>query len=157
MERMVLIGNLEHASQVCCWLQYCYVVLRHLINMLLKRAIIVSLSLPLYHKFKQAIQTSSSTDEKYLIEFFSQKKLAYRMYTSKDTMFITVELCQELSFLTHTLNNPQTFRFYTPIAHMVKRIPAYRSWIDASISTAGSYSSNLHFWWFLKWPKCITD
>ncbi len=61
------------------------------------------------------------------------------------------------SFLTHALNNPRIFRFYTPIAHMIERIPSYRSWGDASISAAGGYSSNLHFWWFLQWPKSITD
>ena len=109
MEGMILIGNLEHAAQVCCWLRYCYVVLRHLINMLLKRARIVSFSSPLYHTFNKAIQNATSTDEKDLIKKFAEKKLAHNMYKSKDTMFITVALRQELSFLTHALHNPQFF------------------------------------------------
>ena len=79
------------------------------------------------------------------------------MYISRDTMFIKVELYQELSFLSHALHNPRNFRFYTPMAHMVKRIPTYRSQGDATISSARDYLSNLHFWWYLQWPKCVTD
>ena len=72
------------------------------------------------------------------------------MYKSRNTMFITVKLCQESSFLSHALNNPQCFGFHTLIAHMVKHILTYLSWGDASISAAGGLSLDLHFWCFLK-------
>ena len=44
-----------------------------------------------------------------------------------------------------------------PIAHLVPRTPCAVIRGDSSLLTAGSYSADLGFWWYLEWPQAVRD
>ena len=157
LEGLILAGNLEHAALVCPWLRYCFVSLRHLINKLLQRARFATLQSSFYSQWMKLIRDSATATEKDLKEKFAAKKIAEHMYHSKKKMFITIELRHEISFLKKLLSENKHSQIWSPIAHLIPRVPTYTSAGDASLRAGGGFSIDLNFWWFFEWPPEIQN
>eukprot|EP00978_Attheya_sp_CCMP212_P038355 scaffold189184_cov32-Attheya_sp.AAC.1 len=55
------------------------------------------------------------------------------------------------------LQQPDKYKWSSPIAHLIDRIADYLAWGDSSLYGAGGFSLDLKFWWQIDWLKAIQD
>ena len=60
-------------------------------------------------------------------------------------------------FLREIISAPEKYRWYTPIAHLIKRTTEFSAVGDACLTGAGGVSRNANFSWFLPWPENIIN
>jgi hypothetical protein len=83
--------------------------------------------------------------------FFSHQ-VARSIWDSKSHTFITPALREEVDFVIHVLSHPDTYRWESPIAHLIPREPDGEVFQDACPWGGGGFSPELDFWWALDWP-----
>jgi hypothetical protein len=86
--------------------------------------------------------------------FFAQK-VARAIYDAKSRTFLTPQICWEVDFLIHVLSNPITYKWESPIAHLIPREHDGEIYQDACPRGAGGFSSDFDFWWTVVWPDFI--
>ena len=153
LEGVTLLGHLEHACTVCPWGKYLFCALRSAVNMCLKTRTRHMAKLSDLAVMVSTVRDVKTADEQILFDSFIQKKVSKSLYQSKEPCFISKELSLELSFLRQILEQPSTYKWECPIAHLVPRSPDYTSTGDASLFAGGGYSLDLKFWWYIHWPE----
>jgi hypothetical protein len=86
---------------------------------------------------------------------FFCKKVARVIYDSRATTSYTCDVRDEIAFITKVFTNPATYRWESPIAHLILREHDYFAHQDSCLKGAGGFSAPLRFWWALEWPKEI--
>ena len=109
LEGVTLLGHLEHASSICSWGRHLYDALRSAVNYCLRSCTREVYSQSQVNLMVAEIRNASSPDEAFLIDRFNKRKIAKSIYACKKPCFITVELRQELDFLSYILSNPQLY------------------------------------------------
>eukprot|EP00957_Ditylum_brightwellii_P108508 8276532-Ditylum_brightwellii.AAC.1 len=56
---------------------------------------------------------------------------------------------EKLKLLIKVMSNRNQFKWETPIAHLVPRIPQFNADGDSSLDGVGDFSLYLKFWWYL--------
>jgi hypothetical protein len=88
---------------------------------------------------------------------FASSTLARKVWHSNDKHFINQSLKAELKALRDIMNEPEKYKWSTPIAHLINRTAEYYCAGDACLTGAGGFSRDAKFWWFLQWPKEVTS
>ena len=86
--------------------------------------------------------------------FFSQK-VARAIYNFKSRTYLSSAVCEELAFIIKVFSNPDTYRWESPIAHLIRREQDYEACQDSCLWGAGGFSPNLRFWWIVEWSNQI--
>ena len=90
-----------------------------------------------------------------LKEKFFRSKLMKELYRSKTKMYISKAMRSELDYLLHIFDNPDKYKWSTPIAHLIPRVPSFESFGDSCLHACGGFSLDLGFWWYIEWPEEI--
>lgn len=77
------------------------------------------------------------------------------MWNCKAKLFINRAMRQEIDFLTEIFNNPQKYKWESPIAYLTPRPPTFSAYCDASLYGAGGFSKVLELWWQIYWPNLV--
>ena len=152
-----LLGNLEHLSTWCTWLRYLSYALRDSIMIALRAN-----RTKVYNNRSMAHFVSDSKLpghdwQKLLKKHFAHSQIAKAIWELKTSFFINQSMRQELILLLHIFNNTQKYKIHMPIAHYIPRSPDFLALGDACLQGAGGFCDRLKFWFFLPWPKAITD
>ena len=86
--------------------------------------------------------------------FFS-RQVSRAIYDSKATTYLTLDIRQVADFLITVLSHPNTYRWGSPIAHLIPREHDGKMHQDACPQGAGGFSSDFDFWWIVVWPSEI--
>jgi hypothetical protein len=87
-------------------------------------------------------------------QFFC-KKVAQVIYNTRASMVYTLAVLEEIAFITRIFSDPVTYRWESPIAHLIVRKHDYETFGDACLRGAGGLLPSLRFWWALEWPQEI--
>ena len=86
---------------------------------------------------------------------FFASAIAKRIWNEKAITYINSDIREELNFIRTVFGDPTTYKWSSPIAHLIPRESDYESWQDSCLRGAGGFSILLHFWWTLEWPHVI--
>ena len=86
---------------------------------------------------------------------FYIKNAARRKFRSKFTYPINKTLAEELALLRSWLAPDSGVTWTCPIGHLIPRTPFAIAAGDACCYGGGGFSTELRFWWHLRWPKSI--
>jgi hypothetical protein len=154
-EAAELLGVLVSLCRVCPWGIFLFQNLYHAMAQILSSNARRVWNLP---EFKKLIEVRDSysrhpTDSsKY--RFFC-KKVAKVIYDSRATTSYTLAVREEIAFITKVFTNSETYRWESPIAHLIMRESDFETFQDSCLRGAGGFSPSLRFWWALEWPKEI--
>jgi hypothetical protein len=88
---------------------------------------------------------------------FFCKKVAKVIYDSRAKTSYTIAVREEIAFITKVFMDPTTYRWESPIAHLIDRESDYETLQDSCLTGAGGFSALLRFWWSLEWPNEIVQ
>jgi hypothetical protein len=86
---------------------------------------------------------------------FFCKKVAKVIYDSRAKTSYTTEVREEIAFITKVFSDPITYRWESPIAHLIDRESDYEVLQDSCLTGAGGFSALLRFWWSFQWSDEI--
>jgi hypothetical protein len=87
--------------------------------------------------------------------WFLAQKVARPIYNAKSRTFLTPQICWEVDFLIHVLSDPITYKWESPIAHLIPLKHDGNIYQDACPRGAGGFSSDFEFWWTVVWPDFV--
>ena len=153
-EAAEVLGLLVYLCRVCPWGMFLFQNLYHAMAHVLERKqrILHDPKLRDTIAKRDYYQLHPTDSAKY--RFFSQK-VARAIYDSKATTFLTPDIRQEADFLITVLSDPATYRWGSPIAHLIPREHDGEAHQDACPQGAGGFSSDFDFWWIVVWPQEI--
>jgi hypothetical protein len=67
----------------------------------------------------------------------------------------TTEVREEIAFITKVFSDPITYRWESPIAHLIDRENNYKVVQDSCLTGASGFLALLWFWWSFLWPDEI--
>jgi hypothetical protein len=154
-EAAEVLGLLMYLCRVCPWGMFLFQNLYHAMAQMLERNAQRILHDP---KLKDAIaqrdqhRLHPTDSSKY--RFFS-RQVSRAIYDSKATTYLTQDIRQEAEFLIKVLSEPDTYRWGSPIAHLIPREHDGETLQDACPQGAGGFSSDFDYWWIVVWPPEI--
>ena len=107
-------------------------------------------------QFRLLLKQSRDDAAPHNVQTFAQGEAACRVHGCKKTHFINTTMREELHLIIWMLESRQVkHRFQTPIAHLVCQDPIATAWSNSCLYTAGEYSVNMKFWWYIEWPAKV--
>ena len=86
---------------------------------------------------------------------FFIRKVAKAKFKCATHYLIPPSLWHEIDLLVRWLDPSSGIRWYSPIAHLIRRMPYATSAGDASLRAGGGFCFKLRFWWHIEWPQKI--
>jgi hypothetical protein len=151
-----ILGNFVSLCRVCHWGIFLFHTLYHAMNWALRNnAERLQFSAAFRDLLaKRDLFCNHPTDSsKY--RFFSQR-VSRTIWDCKSNTYLTPAIRQEVDFIITILSDPITYKWESPIAHLIPREHDYEVYQDACPQGAGGFSPSLDFWWSLPWPDTIT-
>ena len=154
-EAATLAGHLEFFASMTPWLRFLTVALKK------------SILLALQNNSKKTTQDRKNsqfiTDSKLLShdfetirrKNFAVSKILQKTWHSRQKYRVSSSLRKELKLLQFIFKNRSTYKFASPIAHLIKKDFDFHALGDACLEGAGGFSSDLKFWWYISWPQPI--
>jgi len=155
VEAAQLLGTLVSLSRVCAWGIFLVTNLNSaMYNILASNA----RRLWSTQEFRELIETRDRSarhpTDASRFRFFSSA-VAKAIWTCKSRTWLTQDIREELAFIVRVFGNPTTYRWSSPIAHLIPLAPDYQAWQDSCLDGAGGFSFQLRFWWVVEWPDSI--
>jgi hypothetical protein len=150
-EAAELLGVLVSMCRVCPWGIFLFQNLYHAMAQILRSNSRHVWNLPQFTALIQERDKYSrhpTDSSKY--RFFC-KKVARVIYDSRAKTFYTTEVKEEIAFITKVFSDPITYRWESPIAHLIDREHDYEVLQDSCLTGAGGFSALLRFWWSFQW------
>ena len=150
-----LVGNLQNLATVTQWGRFLFASLTHSVIYAIRRN---KSSLKLSsEKFKDLsfmlLEAQSDNNAKKVA--FVQAKIDKLVWGKKDKYFIIPSMKSEIKLITYLLENPDLYRWESPIAHRAEKDPDSLTYGDACLYGGGGFSTDLGFWWQIDWPEEI--
>ena len=103
--------------------------------------------------FQRLAELLSSTNVS--IRNFYLTKVHTTAWDERKPFFVTTPMSAELALLTTTMTSQSTFRWETPIRHIIPT--AYNCIVpgDAYITGVGAFCKELGFWCYVEWHACV--
>jgi hypothetical protein len=86
--------------------------------------------------------------------FFAQK-VARAIFDAKSQTYLTPAIRWEADNLIKVLSDPVTYKWESPIAHLIPREHTGESFQDACPKGAGGFSTDFDHWWTVLWPEFV--
>ena len=86
--------------------------------------------------------------------FFS-KKVSRAIWDVKSYTYLSADVRDELAFITKVFSDPSTYRWESPMAHLIKREHDYETFQDSCLKGAGGFSPPFRFWWIVEWHEQV--
>jgi hypothetical protein len=154
-EAAELLGQLVHICRVCSWGKFLFQNVHHeMIAALQRNAYRIENDPKFRDIITQRDRYRSHPTDSSKYRFFC-KKVARAIFDSKARTFITNQMHAEIDFLLKVLSSPDTYRWGSPIAHLIPREHDYESFHDACPKGAGGFNSDQDYWWIVEWPEEI--
>ena len=154
-EAAEVLGLLMYLCRVCPWGMFLFQNLYQAMAQMLQRNAQRILHDPkLKDAIKQRDQYRLHPTDSSKYRFFS-RQVSRAIYDSKATTYLTQDIRQEADFLITVLSNPETYRWSSPIAHLIPREHDGETHQDACPQGAGGFSSDFDYWWIVVWPPEI--
>jgi hypothetical protein len=154
-EAAELLGQLVHICRVCPWGKFLFQNLHHeMVHALQRNAHRIEHDPKFRDIIAQRDHHRLHPTDSSRYRFFC-KKIARAIFDSKAKTFLTSHIRQEVDFLLTVLSNPGTYRWGSPIAHLIPREHDAEAFHDACPKGAGGFSSDLDYWWVVEWPQEI--
>jgi hypothetical protein len=74
---------------------------------------------------------------------------------SRAKIFYMTEVREEIVLITKVFLDPITYRWESPIAHLMDQENDYKVLQDSCLTGAGGFLPLLQFWWSFQWPDKI--
>jgi len=156
-EAATLAGELEFIASMCTWLRFITVSLKHSILLALRKNSQSILSHIHNHELVADSHLLSTSFDDLSKRNYAVSQLLRQIWHKKTKFHINKSLRIELKLLHVLFRNYHETPFWSPISHLIRRDPDFLAFGDACLDGAGGYSSSLSFWWFVGWPKSVTD
>jgi hypothetical protein len=146
-EAAELLGALVSMCRVCPWGIFLFQNLYHAMAQILcsnSRRVWNQLEFTALIQKRDKYSRHPTDSSKY--HFFC-KKVAKVIYDSRAKTFYTTEVREELAFITKVFSDPITYRWESPIAHLIDHKNDYEVLQDSCLMGAGGFSALLRFWW----------
>ena len=140
--------------KVCNWGIFLFTILLHEINKLLDSNARRLLQTKAFRDLTQEAARHPTDSSQY--RFFASKS-AREIWNYKATTWFSKELREQVDFIVEVFTKRDTYRWSSPIAHLIPRTPDYEIWQDACLEGAGGFSLSLNFWWALEWDNRISQ
>jgi hypothetical protein len=147
-----LLGIFLHLCRVCHWGHFLFQNLSAAMTLTMDsnaRRLMTSSDFRDFLASRDQYRHRPADSSKY--RFFS-KQVARALYNSKARTYITPAIRDEIDFVIHILSHPDTYRWESPIAHLIPREPNGEVHQDACPRGAGGFSADLDYWWTVSWP-----
>jgi hypothetical protein len=86
---------------------------------------------------------------------FFCRKVTQAIYDFKSRTYLSAAVREELAFIIKVFSNPDTYRWESPIAHLIRHEQDYEACQDSCLQGVGGFSPNLRFWWIVEWSNQI--
>ena len=143
LQGVILCGSLEFWAVTSSWVRFVYLQLRSSVNQCLTNCSKIIKNKQEIKNLISELANTKDIDNHYLKERFLQSKIAKETYKYQDKVFISKSMKYELNMMIKILSNPKKYNLETPIAHVVKRDPAFITYGDACLEAGGGFSENL--------------
>jgi hypothetical protein len=150
-----VLGIFIYLCRVCPWGIFLFHTLYNSMSQALSKN-----AARLWHspEFRQALtqraKYSQHPTQSSRYRFFAQK-VARTIFDAKSQTFITPAIKWEADFLIHVLSDPITYKWESPIAHLIPREHTGESHQDACPKGSGGFSTDSDYWWTVVWPQLI--
>jgi hypothetical protein len=150
-----VLGLFVYLCRVCPWGIFLFHTLYNAMSQALTRN-----AARIWHspEFREAIalrdQYSQHPTDSSKFRFFA-KRVARAIYDAKARTFLTPAIREEADFLIKVLSDPATYRWESPIAHLIPREQDGESYQDACPRGAGGFSTDFDHWWTVVWPEFV--
>jgi hypothetical protein len=71
---------------------------------------------------------------------FFNKKVSRAIWDIKSYTYLSTDIGEELAFITKVFSNPSTYRWESPMAHLIKREHNFNTYLDSCLKGAGGFS-----------------
>ena len=154
-EAAEVLGLLMYLCRVCPWGMFLFQNLYQAMAQMLERNTHRILNDPnLKDAIAQRSQCRLHPTDSSKYRFFS-RLVSRAIYDSKATTYLTPDIRQEADFLITVLAHPDTYRWGSPIAHLIPREHDGEAYQDACPQGAGGFSSDFDYWWIVVWPNQV--
>ena len=154
-EAATLAGHLEFFASMTPWLRF--------LTVALKKSILIALQTNSANTSKDKRNQKLISDSRLLShdlddirkKNFAKSKVLQKTWHSRHKYRVSPSLRKEIKLLQFLFKNRSTYKFASPIAHLIKKDFDFHALGDACLEGAGGFSSDLQFWWYVPWPKPI--
>lgn len=152
-----LVGTLQYMASISQWAKFLYSSLSHsVIYALSKNKVILEKSSGAFKDLSTQLRHAEQRNNACKAAFY-QGKIARLIWNKKDKSYIVPTMRQELKLLTTLLENPEKYKWESPIAHLAEKDPDSTTYGDACLYGGGGFSTDLGFWWQVEWPEEIQN
>ena len=153
-----LVGTLQHAATRCKWAKFLLMSLVHSIFVALKGNVTtLKKQSRTFKGLLNEIERKKISTEDVLKGNFALSKAAKKVWNFSKRYFLLPTMKSAMRLLLFVLENPDRYKWETPITHLVERDPDFITLGDASLDAGGGYSMDLKFWWQIHWPEEIQE
>ena len=147
-----VVGKLNHPANIVPWLKH---LMGHLYTSLAaalgqSKSYLIKSSRA-FRNLLEMITREPTTEEEALISSFATSQAASKIHHSKRVYFLNKTAVEEFQIIRQAMADPKIEKS-CPIAHLVPKDPDAESSGDSSLDSAGGWSIDMEYWWYLEWP-----
>lgn len=150
-----VVGKLNHAANIVPWLKH---IMGHLYTSLAaalgqSKSHLIKSSRS-FRNLMEMIKREPCTEEEALISSFAVGQSASRIHRSKQAFYLNRTAIEEFQIIRQAIADP-TIDKTCPIAHLVPKEPDAECSGDSSLDSAGGWSIDMEYWWYIEWPQQV--
>jgi hypothetical protein len=146
-EAEILVGQLAHISNTALWLKHLMAHLYTSISAAIgsNTAILIATN----KHFREQLRVARESDND-MEKSFAQSESAKKIHNFKKKYWILPTMHEELALIKAALSNDAISKT-CPIAHLIPNNDDAECHGDSSLDSAGGWSTDMEFWWWLDW------